>query len=100
MFTKLTNYKGKQVEIEIFFKKKTNVNSVLPGELKSPMFVITCILIQTDGMLKFSRHHHLFAFPSSLSKRTITLDRKKKKHNEKYIVNDKLNLLCLCQDIH
>ena len=100
MFTQLTNYKGKQVEIGIFFKKKTHVNSVLPGELKPPMSVITCIPIQADGMLKFSRHYHLFAFPSSLSKQTITLDRKKKKHNEKYIVIDKLNLLYLCQDIH
>ena len=43
------------------------------------MFVITCILIQTDGMLKFSKHYHLFAFLSSLSKQTTTLDRKKKK---------------------
>lgn len=38
-----------------FFMNKTNMHPVLPGVLKPLMFVIICVLSQTDGMLKFSK---------------------------------------------
>lgn len=98
MFTKLTNYKGKQVEIETFSKRR-QMWFQFCLESWSPQ-CLWLLASSSKQMACLNSPKAITSLPFSVlcqSKPQLLIEKKKKKHNEQYIVTDKLNLLCLCQ---